>query len=129
MVCCRATMLTLIGLIPPVLIVWGFVMRYQRKKHVPVMIAAIVSDLAVVVAVEYYRRVIERASAGGLYPLLRFHIFLAVLSFVMYGIAVVTGWRIWKGTGGRRLHRANGVILLGVRSMVSITSAMIAFRA
>lgn len=125
----RATMLTLIGMIPPVLIFWGFALRFQRKKHVPVMIAAIISDIAVVAAVEYYRRVVERAAAGGLYPLLRFHIFLAVLSFVMYSVAVVTGWRIWKGTGGRRLHRANGVILLGVRSMVSITSAMIAFRA
>lgn len=123
----RATMLTLIGLVPPLMIFWGFVLRSRRQAHVPVMIAAIVADIGVVIAVEFERHVLQRASAGGLYPLLRFHIFLAVLSFVMYAVAAFTGWRIWQGTGGRRLHRANGVILLGVRSMVSITSAMIAY--
>jgi uncharacterized membrane protein YozB (DUF420 family) len=120
-------MLTFIGLIPPLMIFWGFVQRYRRQTHVPIMIAAILADIGVVIAVEVERHVLQRTSAGGLYPLLRFHIFLALLSFAMYFVAAYTGWRIWKGTGGRRLHRANGVILLGVRSMVSITSAMIAY--
>lgn len=121
-------MLTAVGCIPPLLIFYGFWLRFQRSPHVKVMIAAIVSDIAVVGLVEYQRHVVERANAGGLDPLLRFHIFLAVLSFMMYGVATVTGWRIWRGTGGRRMHRANGVLLLGVRSLVSITSAIVAFR-
>lgn len=121
-------MLTAVGCIPPLLILYGFYLRYRRVPHVKVMIGAILADFMVVGFVEYRRHVVERAGAGGLDPLLRFHIFLAVLSFVMYGIATVTGWRIWRGTGGRRFHRANGVLLLGVRSLVSITSAIVAFR-
>jgi hypothetical protein len=126
--CFPATMLTIVGCLPPVLIFYGFVLRYLRARHVPIMISAILADFVVVGLVEHQRRVVERASAGGLDPLLRFHIFLAVTSFVMYAVAAYTGWRIWRGTGGRRVHRANGVILLGVRSLVSITSMMVAFR-
>jgi hypothetical protein len=120
--------LTIVGCIPPILIFWGFVLRYQRRKHVPMMIAAILADFCVVGLVEFERHVVERASHGGLDPLLRFHIFLAISSFVMYGFATWTGYKIWQGTGGRRFHRANGVLLLGVRSLVSLTSAIVAFR-
>lgn len=121
-------MLMIVGFVPVVLIIYGFWLRYNEQRHVPVMIAAILSDIVVVALVEYQRRVVERASHGGLDPLLRFHIFLALLSFSMYAVAAVTGWRIWKGSKSRRLHRANGVILLGVRSLVSITSVMVGFR-
>lgn len=121
-------MLIAVGCIPPLLILYGFWLRFQRAPHVKIMVGAILADCLVVGLVEAQRHVVGRAAAGGLDALLRFHIFLAITSFVMYGVATVTGWRIWKGTGGRRLHRANGVLLLGVRSLVSITSAMVAFR-
>lgn len=121
-------MLFALGCIPPLIIFYGFWLRYKAQPHVRVMITAIVVDLLVIGFIEFRRRVVERASHGGLDPLLKFHISLAMLSIVMYVIATWTGWKIWKGTGGRRVHRANGVLLLGVRSLVSITSAMVAFR-
>lgn len=121
-------MLFALGLIPPLMMFYGFWLRYRTQPHVRVMIGAIVADLLVIGTIEAQRRVVERASHGGLDPLLRFHIMLAVTSCLMYVVATWTGWKIWKGTGGRRVHRANGVLLLGVRSLVSITSAMVAFR-
>ena len=121
-------MLTAVGTIPVLLMLYGFWLRYRQRYHVPVMIAAILADFGVVWLVEHQRRVVERASAGGLDPLLRFHILCAVSSFAMYAIATWTGVQIWRGRKSRRVHRANGVIVLGVRSLVSITSAIIALR-
>ena len=121
-------MLIVVGCLPPLLIYYGFWLRYRQKYHVPVMIAAILADFVVVGLVEHARNVVHKATHDGLDPLLRFHIFLAVSSFAMYAVASLTGWRIWRGTCGRRLHRANGVVLLGVRSLVTITSMMLPFR-
>lgn len=121
-------MLFAVGCIPAVLIIYGFWLRYQRKPHVGIMISAILADLVAIGLVQGNRHVVQRASAGGLDPLLKVHILLATSSIVMYGIATWTGWKIWKGSKSRRVHRANGVLLLGVRSLVSITSAIVAFR-
>lgn len=122
-------MLTAVGCIPPLIIFYGFWLRYRRLPHVRVMICAILADFVAVGIIEARRHVVEVATTRHeLDPLLRFHIMLAITSFVMYGIAAWTGWKIWANKGGRRVHRANGVILLGVRSLVSITSAIVAFR-
>ena len=121
-------MLTAVGFIPPLLMLYGFWLRYQKKFHVPVMIAAIIADFGVVALVEHQKKVVERASGGGLDPLLKFHILMAITSFTLYAVLAWTGVLMWKGKSGRRVHRTNGVIVLCTRSLVSLTSAIIACR-
>jgi hypothetical protein len=121
-------MLTVLGFVPLALLLYGFSQRRERRVHVVAMSAAIAADIGMVVTVAVQRQVASRLAHGAIDLLLGVHIALATASLLMYAVAIVTGIRLWRGRGGRRIHRANGLGLVAVRIMVSTTSVMVAVR-
>lgn len=81
------------------LIIAGLVYRRQTKIHVPLMIAAFVLDLSLVLVIEFQRhaveKVVETASQGTDWFLV-FHAVISLIVLVLYVLLMKSGFKILK---------------------------------
>lgn len=107
-----------------VLIAIGLLFRHRREIHIPLMLSSLAVDLGNVVTIELRRAAVEkaaRAMASQGEWLIKFHVAVSLVALIGYGVALITGLRIWKGKGGRRVHRLNMAVFLAARVLNFLT--------
>ena len=105
------------------LLVIGVLNRRRKRVHIPLMVTAFVSDVAMLLYIEISRNAIEtaRTSMG---PLMGVHIALSVAVLVLYVGQIVTGIKKARGKS-RPWHGKAGIALLLCRFGTLITSFMV----
>jgi uncharacterized membrane protein YozB (DUF420 family) len=116
--------LKLLSVFVCVLLVIGVLKRRQPRVHIPLMVAALLIDLTMVVYLEVRRGVVESIPGREMTPLLAFHIFLSTVVLVLYGVQVFTGLKNARGLR-RPWHRKAAVAFLVTRFGNLVTSFMI----
>lgn len=101
----------------------GFVNRRRPRIHVPLMLAAFVVDLAMVVYIEVTRDALASAKAK-MGVLMVVHILISVGVLVLYVVQVVSGLANLRGRRSRR-HGPAGTSLLVLRLGNLLTSFMV----
>ncbi|MCI0342375.1 MAG: hypothetical protein L0216_14740 [Planctomycetales bacterium] len=106
------------------LLLIGVSLRRSPKRHVPVMLATIVSDLALVGWIEISARAVEKAASGTLHWGIYVHIGIATLCILGYVLAIVTGTKLLRDPASpvRRIHRANAIAVVLLRLSVLATT-------
>jgi len=109
-------------------LVYGLWNRARPRIHIPVMVTCFVVDVLNVLVIELSRGAVEKSidefSRGGV-SLLGFHIFVSVVALLAYGVAVVTGTRLYRKGVGRGFHRLNAAVFLVARLANYVTSFMV----
>ncbi len=102
----------------------GVALRRTPRRHVPVMVATVVSDLALVGYIEVSARAVEKAASGTLHWSVYVHIGIAALCIVGYVVAIVTGTKLLRNPGSpvRGIHRANAIAVVLLRLAVFATT-------
>ncbi|MCP4246476.1 MAG: hypothetical protein GY778_05455 [bacterium] len=106
-----------------VLLIVGVLSRHRRNIHIPLMIAAIVIDLAIVLVIEFGRGALQQAQAR-MGPLMITHIALSVAVLVGYGIQVFTGIKKLRHRP-THTHAAVMPLLLAARLGNFVTSLIV----
>ncbi len=106
-----------------VALVVGYIYRRRPRVHVPLMLAAFVVDLAMVVYIEVARDAIASAKAK-MGMLMIVHILISVGVLVLYVVQVVSGLANLRGRRSRR-HGPAGTSLLVLRLGNLLTSFMV----
>jgi len=110
------------------LLIVGVIYRKNRKRHIKVMVSAIVWDLLLVLQIEFNRGVLTKAAGVSSNALaLNIHVTIAFLTILSYIAVAYSGTRILKGMEGWRLrHRFLGLTALTLRILTFATSFMAA---
>ena len=105
----------------------GVAFRRQRMLHIKLMASAITWDILLILQIELTRHAIDTALQAPTNPaLLNFHIVIAVLTVVLYGVLFYTGRQVYKGNNQFRIwHKHLGLITLVCRTSTFITSFMV----
>lgn len=101
----------------------GYVNRRRPRVHVPLMLAAFVVDLAMVVYIELARDAIASAQAK-MGVVMIVHILISVAVLVLYVVQVVSGLANLRGRRSRR-HGPAGKSLLVLRLGNLLTSFLV----
>lgn len=106
----------------------GLALRRDRHKHPPLMAAAFVIDLGLVLYLELTRGAIDRA-AGLASPVLSVHVGFAVTTLVLNIALVASGVALWRGAGGwRGWHRRLAGVFVVTRLATFLTAFFIPAR-
>lgn len=110
------------------LIYVGLYYRKNRKKHVPIMLTAIIWDILLILQIELTRGAIEKASKVVTNPLLlNFHVSIAVGSVLCYFALIFTGNKLLKGNKNFiKFHKPVGLVAVTLRTLTYITSYFVA---
>jgi uncharacterized membrane protein YozB (DUF420 family) len=107
-----------------VLLFAGWTQRRRRARHVPLVLAGIGLDLALVVWLEVMQHVVEKvagASPHGPFPIVRWaHIISSTGAVVLYLPTLWLGLRMLRGTADartRKLHAAFATSALALRTV------------
>ena len=105
----------------------AFFSARQRRLHVPVMIVAIVFDVAMpfylYLTKDWYRRLITEGELTSF--LLWTHLFLVLTLYMLYVMQIQSARRILRGELSLRSdHHAQGKAVLLVRALVIVTGAL-----
>ncbi len=112
----------------------GLWQRHHPRRHVPIMIASFIVDLANVLVVELNRGAVEKAfkTVGRTGDwILQFHILVSVACLACYAVALATGLKLLKSGAAtplprtRGLHKKNAAVFLICRVLNFITSFQI----
>jgi len=105
----------------------GLFFRKNKKRHVPIMLTAIIWDIILVLQIELSRGAIATASKPLENPaILNFHITLAVTTVLLYIGILISGRKLIKGEIQRKsLHMKLGFTAITLRTMTLITSYLI----
>ena len=98
----------------------GLMNLRNRDVHVRYMNAAIVLDLALVLALEFQRDAIQTALSFSLSPLQQAHIAMSAVATTLYIPILILGWRLYLGklsSSGRSWHRRLGMMGYVFRSL------------
>ena len=116
--------LKLLSALVCLILVMGVLNRRRKRVHIPLMLAAMGIDVAMVLYLEIRRGVVESIPNRPMTPLLAIHVTISVLVLILYGVQVVTGYRNAKG---RRSpwHPRIATLLLPLRFANFATSFMI----
>jgi len=117
----------IISTIVLILIAIGLVKRKNVKIHVPVMLAAFVIDVILVLWIELNRAAIEQVAEDIQSPqdhgLLLFHVAVSLISIGLYTFLTILGFKILKGRRDLlKLHRNWAAVFLVCRLANFITS-------
>lgn len=106
------------------LMIFGVIMRRQRKLHVKTMATAIIWDLLLILQIEVSRNAIVKASKVMTNPLmLKIHLFFAIGSVVLYVMMIITGRKLLAGDNKvRSKHKILGWTTLTFRILTFVTS-------
>ncbi|MBI3096654.1 MAG: hypothetical protein HYY93_00180 [Planctomycetes bacterium] len=102
----------------------GYALRRRRRIHIPLMLAAGLTDLAVVIILTIQRDpfgTLARSSPGILWV----HVSLALLSLVLLGRQAWTGRRLVGDPAARASHGRLAVTFLACRTLTFITALMV----
>ena len=91
---------------------YGFILRKNRKLHVPLMLFAIVADVSLVLLLEFQRQAINTAISFKLGPLQQAHIGFSTLAVVTYFPILYLGIRAnWftATPSQRNMHKKLGI--------------------
>lgn len=75
----------------------GVLMRSKRKIHVPLMVAGVMLDFALVLILQFKRSAIQTAIGGTLTPLQQTHIAFSSTALALYVPAMVLGAKALSG--------------------------------
>lgn len=100
-----------------VLIAAGWTQRRHRKRHVPLVLAGICTDFALVVILEFQRDVIGLTFTQKYSPVEIVHIATSASAVVLYLPVLFLGFRLLLNLGDQRLRKlhagfATGALLL-----------------
>ncbi len=106
------------------IILIGVYLRRDRKKHIKLMISAIVWDILLILQIELNRSAIATATkAMSNAMILNIHISLAVSTVFFYFAMLYTGMKFLKGDNKiRPLHKKLGWTTVTLRILTFITS-------
>ena len=112
------------------LVFYGLWKRKDVAIHVPVMLAAFVLDVVLVLYIELTRGAINTFAESVQAPigreLLLFHITVSLITIVLYGVLTALGFKIMKGERALlKLHRNLAGVFLICRLTNYVTSFMI----
>ena len=100
------------------LILIGFLFRISnRRLHVSLITLGILSDLILVLTLEFQRDAIATAMSFKLSPLNQAHILCSTLATILYFPMVYTGIMIIKQRASRVWHKRFGYMVIIFRSM------------
>lgn len=107
-----------------VLLLVGVLNRSRKKIHIPLMISAVVIDLAMVLYIELNRGALASAAEkwGGLMAV---HIAMSVMVLVLYGVQITTGIKKARGLATSNLHVRSMPWLLALRFGNFFTSILV----
>jgi len=105
----------------------GFLSRRNRMRHVTFQMTSLACDIAIVIILESNRSVVQKA-IGSTDRLLLTHIALAVTALLQHLLNLITGILIWRTGTGRKIHKLNGLILIVVRTLVTVTAYTVVMR-
>jgi hypothetical protein len=107
------------------ILIAGILLRRRRGIHIPLMITAFSLDLVTLVAIEWSRGAIKKATSAPS-PLLLFHVTVSVFALIFYGVMFVLGERVRKGAERLRpWHRRTAWVFGTCRAANYVTSWMI----
>lgn len=88
-----------------VVLVLGVVSRRNKRVHITLMLLAIVTDLCMVVWIEFFGRGAFDQAAAKMGPTMIVHIAISVVVLVLYGVQIATGLRKLRGANAKRHGR------------------------
>lgn len=74
-------------------LVTGFIFKKNPKIHVPLMNFGILSDLSVVLILQYQRQAVQTAVSFSLNPLQQLHILVSLIAVILYIPLLILGWK------------------------------------
>lgn len=105
------------------LLAYGLAQRHRREIHVPVMMAAFIADVLLVLWIELDRHAVEKAATSLDNNLLMFHVAVSLLTLVGYIVLAVTGRKLMAGNElVRQVHQKAFVLFIICRLSNYITS-------
>jgi len=117
------TWLHIVSALVCALLIAGVLARRCRNIHIPLMISAIVSDLAIVLIIEFGRGVLQQSQTR-MGPLMIVHIAISVIVLIGYGIQVGTGIKKLRGRA-TRTHASVMPLLIIARLGNFLTSLLV----
>ena len=107
------------------ILIAGILLRRQRRIHIIVMVSAFSLDLLTVLAIEWNRGAIKKATSAPS-ALLLFHVMVSVFALLFYGVMFVLGERVRNGAEQLRpWHRRIAWLFASCRTANYVTSWMI----
>ena len=111
-------MYTALATVGFVLLLAGWAQRRRRERHVPLVVAGIAVDLALVLILEFSRDVIGLTLSETWTPVELAHIGFSILATVLYLPTIVLGVLLLRGREGvRKAHAAIATAALGCRAI------------
>jgi uncharacterized membrane protein YozB (DUF420 family) len=106
------------------LLVFGISQHRNRLKHKQIMWSAVIWDLILIVQIELNREAVEKAlTTQDNTPILNIHVCLALITVVLYFVAIYLGQSVLKGKNHLlKFHKNLGKLVLLLRVMTFITS-------
>ncbi len=92
-----------------VIIAAGLYFRRKVKLHIPLMLAAFVIDLSLVLIIEFQRAAVEKVASNvmaGTDYFLIFHASISLLVLVLYVLLMRSGYKIYKALYSLKLDAA-----------------------
>lgn len=80
----------------------GLTQRFNRVRHVPLMLTAISTDISLVLYLEVTRHAVEKAASFTLGLLAQTHIALSTVALLLYFPVLYFGWLLLKGRASPR---------------------------
>lgn len=101
--------------------------RKERKKHVPIILTAIIWDVILILQIELTRGAVEKAVKFTTNKaILNFHVSIAVSVVILYVVLIILGRKLLKGNMAvKPLHRILGCVTVILRTTTLVTSYLI----
>ncbi len=113
-----------VNVLAMVLIALGLRFRRDRRRHVRLMTAALVTDLLLVIAVELTRGAVEKAFATSRTVVI-VHSSLSTGVLVLWAVQAVSGVRILRGRPALPVHRRTAAAFVACRLGSFATSFLV----
>lgn len=117
------TPLRVLNVLIYIVILIGFANRKKPRVHVPIMAAAFVMDVLLVLYIEFTRRAIEQA-IGETTLTMKVHLAASLLVVFLYVGQIITGIKKRRGQPSR-WHGKAGVAFLSTRLVNLVTSFLV----
>lgn len=109
-----------------VLIALGLKFRADRTKHIPLMVAAFITDVALVLSIELSRQAVEKIVFRQVPWFTMMHAAISLGVIVLYVALAVLGVKILKDKPNARLwHQRLGISFVVLRLLNFVTSLML----
>lgn len=105
------------------LIAAGLFFASDRRRHVPLMLAAFVADIVGLLLVEFGAHAVEGVMAGKGTMWTYIHITFSVATLVLYGVQIATGRRLMRadrGILGFHKKAAKAFVLMRILAYVTM---------